>query len=71
MHVASKPNFPNNAALAEGLRVKLSGGYLVAAGAAEDELGTMEMRTLANELSGTVLPIDKSGVRQMIMSEAG
>ena len=71
MHVASKPTFPNNAALAEGLRVKLSGGYLVAAGAAEDELGTMEMRTLANELSGTVLPMDMSGVRQMIMSEAG
>lgn len=71
MHVASKPTFPNNAALSEGLRVKISGGYLVAAGAAEDELGTMEMRTLASELSGTVLPLDMSGVRQMIMSEAG
>ncbi|WP_425618036.1 hypothetical protein NA78x_001729 [Anatilimnocola sp. NA78] len=71
MLVATKPTFPSNSALAEGLRVKLSAGYLVAAGAAEDELGTMEMRTLTNDTIGTVLPVDSPGVRHMIMSEAG
>ncbi len=70
MHVAEVVTFPNNSALLEGLRVKLSGGYLTAAGAAEDELGTMEMRTLAGDGSGSVLPIDEEGVRHMIASEA-
>lgn len=70
MHVAEMPNFPSNSALAEGLRVKLSGGYLAAASGSEDELGTMESLTLAGDLSGTVLPIDEAGVRHMIASEA-
>src|SRR5690348_5698883 len=70
MLVTSKPTFPNNAALAEGLRVKLSGGYLPAAGAADDELGTMEQLTLADSTIGTVLPLDWFGVRHMIASEA-
>jgi len=70
MHVAEIPNFPSNSALAEGLRVKLTGGYLIAASGSEDELGTMESLTLAGDLSGTVLPIDEAGVRHMIASEA-
>jgi len=70
MHVNEVPTFPNNSALAEGLRVKLSGGYLTAAGAAEDELGTMEGLTLADDSTGAVLPLDEAGVRHMIASEA-
>jgi len=70
MLVNQKPTFPNNAALAEGLRVKLSGGYLVAAGAAEDELGTLEQHTLAADTYGTVCPLDTPGVEHMIASEA-
>lgn len=66
MHVASKQTFPSNSELLEGLRVKLSGGYLVAAGADEDEFGTIEMRVLANDTLGTVLPIDTPGVRHMV-----
>jgi hypothetical protein len=47
-------SFPNNAALGKGIRVKLSGGYLAAAGSTDVELGTMEYRTLATDDQGTV-----------------
>lgn len=70
MLVATKPSLPNNSALAEGTRVKLSAGYLVAASAAEDELGTIEQRVLASDTSATVLPINHPGVRHMIASGA-
>jgi hypothetical protein len=70
MFVTAKPNFPSNSALAEGLRVKLSGGNLAVAAGNEDELGTLEMHTLAGDLSATVLPIDTQGVRHMVASEA-
>jgi hypothetical protein len=68
MLVTIKPSFPNNAALAEGLRVKNSGGFLVAAGNTDDELGTLEQRVLATDSTATILPIDHPGVRHMIAS---
>lgn len=70
MLVATKPTFPNNAALSEGLRVKLSAGYLVAADSTDDELGTLEQIVLATDTVACVLPIDHPGVRHMILSEA-
>ena len=70
MHVQNVPSFPNNSALAEGLRVKLSAGYLVVAGAAEDELGTIEQRVLAGDTVAAVLPIDTPGVRHMVAAGA-
>lgn len=70
MHVLNVPSFPNNSALAEGLRVKLSAGYLVVAGAADDELGTIEQRVLAADTVAAVLPIDTQGVRHMVAAGA-
>jgi len=70
MLVSTFPTFPNNSALAEGTRVKLSGGYLVAADDDEDELGTIEQSVLATDTVATVLPLDHHGVRHMIASEA-
>lgn len=63
-------SFPNNAALAKGLRVKLSGGYLAAAGATDVELGTMEYRTLATDEQGTVRLRTASGTNLFVASEA-
>lgn len=71
MLVATKCiSFPNNAALAEGLRVKLSAGYLVAADSTDDELGTIEQRVLATDPVAPVLPIDFPSVRHMIANGA-
>ncbi len=71
MLVATKAvTFPNNAALAEGTRVILSAGYLVAGGSTDDELGTIEQRVLATDPTAAVLPIDFPGVRHMIASKA-
>lgn len=64
------PTFQNNSALGKGIRVKLSGGYLVAAGAAEDELGTLNDLTLASTPNAAVLPIEYFGARKMVASEA-
>lgn len=49
-------SLPNNAALAQGLRVKLAAGYLAAAGADDECIGTMEHRSLSTETKGTVDP---------------
>lgn len=46
--------FPNNAALAKGTRVKMSGGYLAACGLTEVEIGVMEELSLATDALGTV-----------------
>jgi len=46
--------YPSNSALAPFLRVKLSSGNLVAADAADDELGILENRALAADLSASV-----------------
>lgn len=70
MHVSDIPSFPNNSGLVEGLRVKLSAGYLVVAGAADDELGVLAQRVLAGDSMAAVLPLDKPGVRHMVCSEA-
>jgi hypothetical protein len=47
-------SYPNNSALAPYLRVKLSAGYLVVAGAGDDELGILEGRTFATDTVGAV-----------------
>lgn len=70
MLVTELPSFPNNAALAEGTRVKYSAGYLVAASGSEDELGTIEQRVLATDTMAAILPLDAPGIRHMIASEA-
>jgi hypothetical protein len=56
--------FPNNSAIAPYLRVKLTGGFLAVAAAADNELGILEQRTLATDTVGTVrLPTTDSTVR--------
>lgn len=70
MLVATKITLPNNSALAEGTRVKMSAGYLVAASSSEDEIGTIEQRVLATDPVATVLPINFPGVRHMIAAGA-
>lgn len=46
--------FPNNAALAKHLRVKLSSGFLAAAGIGDKDLGTMEYASFATDEAATV-----------------
>lgn len=58
--------FPNNSALGPYVRVKLSGGYLVVAGAADDELGTLEHRALATDTLAAVVPREDPCSRLMI-----
>lgn len=70
MWVSKLPTFPNNSALAEGTRVKMSAGFLVAASGTEDELGTIEQRVLATDTVATVLPINAYGIRHMIATAA-
>lgn len=70
MWVSKLPTFPNNSALAEGTRVLMSAGYLVAASGSQDELGTIEQRVLATDTVATVLPINAPGVRHMIAAGA-
>lgn len=70
MLVATKLTLPNNSALAEGTRVKMSAGYLVAASSSEDEIGTIEQRVLATDPVATVLPINFPGIRHMILAGA-
>jgi len=57
-------SFPNNSAISGNLRVKLSGGYLVAAGAADDEIGILEDRTFSTDPKGSVrMPATHETVR--------
>lgn len=62
--------FPNNSALGAYLRVKLSSGYLVVASDTEDELGTLEHRTLADEPLAAVVPREDPCVRLMVASKS-
>ena len=62
--------FPNNAALARGTRVKLSSGYLAAAGINEDCIGVMEDATLAGDSVGAVRPISGKDSLWMIANGA-
>lgn len=70
MRVSQFPTLPNNSALAEGTRVKMSAGYLVAASSSEDEIGTIEQRVLAGDTVANVTPINWAGVRHMIAAGA-
>lgn len=70
MRVTQFPSLPNNSALAEGTRVKMTAGFLVAASSSEDELGTIEQRVLATDPVASVTPINWAGVRHMIAAGA-
>ncbi|MCI0357233.1 MAG: hypothetical protein L0211_01950 [Planctomycetaceae bacterium] len=65
--VARSPRtFPSNSALAAGLRVKLSAGFLVAAVAADDELGVLDQTVLAADTVAAVrLPAPNESLRVM------
>jgi hypothetical protein len=62
--------YPNNSAIAPFLRVKLSAGYLVAAGAADDELGILEGRTFATDTVGAVRALVPTETVRMVASGA-
>lgn len=68
MRVNDVPTFPNNSALARALRVTLSGGYLVVAGASTDEFGTLQDSVLATDTHASVLPLGYYGVREYVAS---
>jgi len=68
VRVEEYPTLPNNAALTRGTRVLLSGGYLAAASASQDEIGTISDDVLATDGYASVVPIGFSGVRQMVAS---
>jgi len=70
MKVNDFPTFPNNANLTRGTRVKLSGGYLLAAGATEDELGTIADDVQTTDEVAAVVPFNFGGVKQMVCSAA-
>lgn len=59
-------SLPANSALAPFLRVKLSGGKLVVAGATDKEIGILEQRALAANEVVPVVPIFAAGVVQMV-----
>lgn len=66
MYTSPFPSLPNNSALGRGIRVKLSAGYLVAADAADDELGVLPESVLAGDTMATVIPIGTPGVIEMV-----
>lgn len=70
MKVNDIPTLPNNSALGRGIRVILSGGYLAAASATQDELGTLPDAVLSGDAYAAVLPINYYGVREMVASAA-
>jgi hypothetical protein len=67
---AGNLSLPNNSAIAPYLRVKMSGGYLVAAGETDNEIGTLEQRVLATDTVGSVVPKNVEGSIKMVASEA-
>lgn len=62
--------FPANTALAKGLRVKMSGGFLAAAGASDVDLGTLEQAILSGDESGLVRMRTANGTATFVASEA-
>lgn len=70
MNTNNQPTFPNNSALTRGTRVKMSGGYLAAAGDDEDELGTLPDTVLSTDTVAAVVPFNHSGVKQFIAAGA-
>lgn len=70
MKTTDFPTFPNNSNLTRGTRVKMSGGYLAAAGAAEDELGTIAETVQTTDGYASVIPFNFGGVKEMVCSAA-
>lgn len=64
------PTFIATAAMAPYLRVKLSGGKLVAAGAVDNEVGTLESRVLAADAPAAVVPKNAEGTIKMVAAGA-
>lgn len=63
-------SLPNNSALGPYLRVKLSAGYLVVAGADDLELGTLSQRVLATDGVAPVVPRVVEGTKKFVASGA-
>lgn len=63
-------SLPNNSALARFLRMKLSGGYVVVAGATDADLGTLEQRVLATESRAALVPRNAEGTVRMVAAAA-
>jgi hypothetical protein len=63
-------SFPNNAALAQGIRVLMSGGYLAAAGATSNDIGVMENRSFATDPMGSVRLSGTTVTQRMMASGA-
>lgn len=70
MRTNTTPSFPSNSALTRGTRVLMSAGYLAAASATQDELGTIADTTLSTDTMATIIPINESGVKQFVASAA-
>lgn len=66
MRVNDQPTFPNNSALGRALRVTMSAGYLVVAGASTDEYGTLQDSVLSTDPYASVLPLGYFGVREYV-----
>jgi hypothetical protein len=63
-------SFPANTALAKGIRVKMTAGFLAAASSTEVELGTLEYAILTGDESGTVRLRSASGTKPMVAAGA-
>jgi hypothetical protein len=70
MRVNETPTFTATTALARYLRVKLTAGKLVAAGAGEDEVGTLDGAALAADAKVAVIPSGEYCVRKVVAATA-
>ena len=70
MFVNEYPTLTANSALGRYLRVKLSSGKLVVAGASDAEVGTLKRQTLAADEKVAIVPRTKAGVRKAIAGGA-
>lgn len=62
--------FPNNSAIAQWTRVKLSGGYLTAAGIQDDDIGVLEKETQSTDPVGVVRLRTAQGTHKAIAAAA-
>jgi len=60
----------NGAALSPYLRMKLSGAYIVVAGATDDDVGTLAQRCVTTDTVGAVVPPNATGTVKMVAGEA-
>lgn len=65
-----KKAFPNSAALARYLRVKITSGVLALAGVTDTELGTLDRQTQTTDASATVILRNAQGTILMVAAAA-